>query len=575
MNPLRFVLAVPHRATGQSMPSIVEFPEQVCSSVPALWCDSEVPCNFPNTQCCIIGVAFSQTTFRRACAAEASIQPSATAEAAAKHLVANLWGGYFAILGDRSKGRIGVLVDPSGLLPVYRLTTPEHDVLSSDPLLFAKAGGPDPSISYPALYTHLLRPELRHRVTCLEGIEELVPGTLYFPARSDSSARAIWRATDFFPTGPTLAFEDSAQQLREVAAAVMRCWSDTFGMASVAASGGVDSSLICAALAHSSQRFDCITLATSDPTGDERVYAQHLADWFGARCIERFYEPALYDPFRPSSRGLVRPARRSFQHVLDTLLIDAMEDLGAKIVYDGNGGDNLFCFLHSSAPVMDRLVAEGAGTGALQTLIDMCRITGCSVPTMLAAVFRRWLGKRKRESWPANESLLTRNSETGFCEPLVPWLSDAAQSGSGKRDHLVLIMRAQNHIHDLAAGLPRFSPLASQPLVEFCLGIPTWIWAHGGRNRALARAAFAHDLPPAVMARTSKAGPDSFVRQVFAQNRTVIGERLLDGLLAANGVIDRHAVEEALATDETEDDSNFDRVLDLLEAENWARSWTR
>ena len=94
-------------------------------------------------------------------------------------------------------------------------------------------------------------------------------------------------------------------------------------------------------------------------------------------------------------------------------------------------------------------------------------------------------------------------------------------------------------------------------------------------NRALARAAFAHDLPPAVMARTSKAGPDSFVRQVFAQNRTVIGERLLDGLLAANGVIDRRAVEEALATDETEDDSNFDRVLDLLEAENWARSWTR
>ena len=120
-----------------------------------------------------------------------------------------------------------------------------------------------------------------------------------------------------------------------------------------------------------------------------------------------------------------------------------------------------------------------------------------------------------------------------------------------------------------------FSPLASQPLVEFCIGIPTWIWAHGGMNRALARAAFAHDLPPAVMARTSKAGPDSFVRQVFAQNRTVIGERLLDGLLAANGVIDRRAVEEALATDETEDDSNFDRVLDLLEAENWARSWTR
>jgi len=115
----------------------------------------------------------------------------------------------------------------------------------------------------------------------------------------------------------------------------------------------------------------------------------------------------------------------------------------------------------------------------------------------------------------------------------------------------------------------------SQPLMEFCLGVPTWIWTHSGRNRALARAECAQELPPAVLARTSKAGPDSFVRQIFALNRNSIAERLLDGLLAANGVIDRHAVEAALRTDERDDNSMFGRILDLLEAENWARSWTR
>ena len=57
--------------------------------------------------------------------------------------------------------------------------------------------------------------------------------------------------------------------------------------------------------------------------------------------------------------------------------------------------------------------------------------------------------------------------------------------------------------------------------------------------------------------------------------RNSIAERLLDGLLAANGVIDRHAVEAALRTDERDDNSMFGRILDLLEAENWARSWTR
>ena len=338
---------------------------------------------------------------------------------------------------------------------------------------------------------------------------------------------------------------------------------------------GGDSSFICAALAHSGERFDCVTLATPDPSGDERIYANRVAEWFGVRCVERIYDPAFYDPSRSSSRGLPRPARRSFQHILDALLVDAMADLGASVIYDGNGGDNLFCFLHSSAPVADRLAAEGLGTGVLRSLIDMCHITGCSVPTMVAAVLRRRLGKGTRESWPVDASLLTCGTDAAYSEPLVPWLSPLGISGSGKRDHMVLIVRAQNHIHGLAAGPPRFSPLMSQPLMEFCLGVPTWIWAHGGRNRALARAAFAQELPPAVLARTSKAGPDSFVRQIFALNRNSIAERLLDGLLAANGVIDRHAVEAALRTDERDDNSMFGRILDLLEAENWARSWTR
>ncbi|AKM08758.1 hypothetical protein AB433_00020 [Croceicoccus naphthovorans] len=55
----------------------------------------------------------------------------------------------------------------------------------------------------------------------------------------------------------------------------------------------------------------------------------------------------------------------------------------------------------------------------------------------------------------------------------------------------------------------------SQPLLEFCLGVPTWTWVTGGQNRALARAAFADLLPRSVLDRTSKAGPDSFIRSAF------------------------------------------------------------
>jgi len=55
----------------------------------------------------------------------------------------------------------------------------------------------------------------------------------------------------------------------------------------------------------------------------------------------------------------------------------------------------------------------------------------------------------------------------------------------------------------------------------------------------------------------------------------VIREGLLDGLLASQGVIDRGATEAALSVDALSGDSIVYRLLDLIEAEAWARSWRR
>jgi asparagine synthase (glutamine-hydrolysing) len=114
----------------------------------------------------------------------------------------------------------------------------------------------------------------------------------------------------------------------------------------------------------------------------------------------------------------------------------------------------------------------------------------------------------------------------------------------------------------------------SQPILEFCLRMPTWLWFEGGINRAIVRKALSGILPPELLARTSKAGPDSFIRRAFDHHRIVLRERLLGGLLERNGIIDREEVEQALATDITTRDSIIYRLLDLAEAENWARSWT-
>ena len=58
------------------------------------------------------------------------------------------------------------------------------------------------------------------------------------------------------------------------------------------------------------------------------------------------------------------------------------------------------------------------------------------------------------------------------------------------------------------------------------------------------------------------------------QRLSAIAGQLLDGILVAEHIVDRAALEHALATDVLRDEQTFGRVLDILEAENWARSWT-
>ena len=204
----------------------------------------------------------------------------------------------------------------------------------------------------------------------------------------------------------------------------------------------------------------------------------------------------------------------------------------------------------------------------------MCRVTGCDVPTLLRATGKRLMGRRSKKEFAPDSRLLADGPILeDLPEPLTPSYRLGTWRHPGKRDHLALIMRAQHHLHGFGPGPARFSPLMSQPLLEFCLGVPTWTWVTGGQNRALARAAFADLLPRSVLNRMSKAGPDSFIRGAFDRHRAVLRDLLLDGLLAKQGVIDRAAVEQAFTLETSRRGSMVYRLLDLVEAENWSRSW--
>ncbi|MEW4468972.1 asparagine synthase-related protein [Parasphingorhabdus sp. JC815] len=524
----------------------------------------------------ILGALFSRSSFELLESLPDNAFECSNIDKLAAWLIEECWGAYVAVHTNCETGEVHILVDPSGLLPVYCAETATHRIFASHPELLRRVSGFQLVPSWPAVYAHLSRPDLRQRAACLAGVNELAPGKLIGAGERQVSGRQIWWPDDFMPSTIQTSYEEAALHLRELATSVIGAWAMRLGRVAVAASGGVDSSLICAALAKAGQPFDCVTLATADPSGDERSYVRKIGDHLGINVRNKTYDIREINPLACVSTGLARPSRKPFMAALDAALCDAGQNLGAEVVFDGNGGDNLFCFLHSAAPLIDRLLCEGPGRGSAATLVDLCHLTGCSMPTMLRAAVVRLFRKRPSGLWPADLRLLSSASEQHECaQPLTSWLNTMVGRHRGKYDHLVLLMRNQNYVNGLAAGgVPRFSPLLSQPLVEYCLGVPTWVWCAGGINRAPARAAFAAELPREILERVSKAGPDSFVRLFFDKYRQTYRELLLEGLLARHGLLDRKAVEAAFNVDFRSEGSIIYRLLDLVETENWARSWS-
>ena len=135
-------------------------------------------------------------------------------------------------------------------------------------------------------------------------------------------------------------------------------------------------------------------------------------------------------------------------------------------------------------------------------------------------------------------------------------------------------LRIQNFIegYDRSAFPPVVPALLAQPIVETCLRIAPWDWCRGGINRSMAREAFEGLLPRSILRRISKAGPESVTAAVFAACRSQLREILLGGLLREHAIIDPVEVEAALDDPATVHGQMLYRLLDIADAEAWARS---
>lgn len=487
-------------------------------------------------------------------------------------LLQNTWGDYLAILvehGDSSE--ITLLRDPSGAVPcVYSLTDGEG-FITSDIGLAVDLGLYRKEVNWPAVAHCLNFPYLKTARTALKHVSELLPGSMLTCRGRDVSASSAWSPWRFVEKGirhkdPRVAVEDVRAAVSNVVSALSRGDSRFV----VELSGGLDSSVVAVCLRDASQRAIFCTLVMPVAGTDERPYARLVADALGQ---ELFAVEVGFDNVHlefPVPRSSVIPAIGIPQNSLN----EAWEAIGTRYGVDGffsgAGGDTVFCYLKTAAPAADAFRECGVMAG-IAAIGDLAALHRCTVFKAGRLALKKAL-RRPCMAWKEDRALLRPACITTVPEH-HPWMDAprGALPGDREKIHDLIGNQLFRDTTPHGAGCSTHFPLLSQPVMEACLKVPTWMWIADGRNRAVARQAFADHLPRGILDRRSKGSYTGYMAAIYTRNKPKMREFLEDGQLCAHDLIDRSALASFLAKDVAPRDLSFLRIFDLCAAENWVR----
>jgi asparagine synthase (glutamine-hydrolysing) len=493
-------------------------------------------------------------------------------------LIRRCWGGYVAVLSDAEAGSVDILRAPLGDLACYWTSIEGMMLFASDLSLMRAAGMPSPSIDGAALARHLAAEDIRRSETCLEQVRELPGGQRITVEGGRCKLDTLWSPWIF--AAPERQLSDAEEAARRVRDAALHCVgarASAFNHVLLKLSGGLDSSIVFACLHHSKRPFTAVTLATHDPSGDERAHAGTVARSAGVHLVERYRDPSRVALERSAAARLPRPTARSFTQETARIAGEVASETGSEAIFDGGGGDNIFCSLQSARPAADCLMSE-AGRGFFWRTTES--IAQLAQTSLWAVARRAWMMKSRRfpdYRWPLEIRFLSAEARAELDGAANhPWLIAPTATLPGKAAHVALIAAAQSVAEgfDMEVALPTFSPLISQPLVEACLQVPSWLWFEAGRNRATARRAFAGRLPDATLQRRSKGAPDCFIADLFEANRPTIRAMLTRGALSDLGLLDMETLSQALDDRAPVRGHDFLRIMQLADAEAWARCWS-
>lgn len=494
-------------------------------------------------------------------------------------LVRDFWGRYVAFY-ETADGSTCVLRDPSGTLPCFRVRHEGVTIVFSwlEDVLELLSDIDVPRPNWDALAAFIVLGALGGRETALDGVSQVLAGEV-LDLRTEAST-LLWSAVDIARSPATHSAAQAEILLRETVRSCTRAWAACYDTILFRLSGGVDSTILLSCLVPGATPADvlCINYHSPGSNSDEREYARLAAGRAGRDLIERERNPDFR--IERVSRAARMPV--PINHIgwmnaaTDARLASAHS---AAALFTGAGGDPLFFEYRRWWPAADYLQVKGWDRGFAAAALDAARLGRVSIwkAVALAAAERVWPRVATHESsgdtvvFLGEEILRKRLQRERFVHPhlLRPNLP------VGKHMQTSSLMHPLGYYDpfEQARAPELVNPLLSQPLVELCLGLPTYLLTQGGRGRSLARRAFASEIPAQIVTRRSKGGMEEHLKHVLVSNLEFARSVLMDGQLVRRGLLDRAAIEEVLSGKPTAVPGSLGHIHAFLGIELWLARW--
>lgn len=495
-----------------------------------------------------------------------------------KCLLDNYWGRYVAFIRGPSDDQY-VVRDPTGAITCYSITFDGVTLFFSDIADCLALSPRKLTINWPHICAFLKFDRIVSRATGFEEVTQVQAGECVAITAAGVTRSFHWSPSQVCSRELIEDRDEALQSLRLAVTTSVNSWASCYPRILHSLSGGLDSSIVLACLAEAQPcpHVVALNLYTETPEGDERSFARVSAEHAGCELVELAVRPTSRSLSQMlSTRIAASPTLVTLNPDTDELIAEIIAARRLDALFSGQGGDHLFQRRRNNYIAAEYAQRKGLRAHLLRVVLDTARLTGNPFWSVLRDSTAFGLLRGQFDPYQDVEPPdFVRADGSGAIpsdEFRHPWLSEAADLPIIKRQQILDIIDCQNMYSVPWPHADLVHPLMSQPVIECCLRIPSYVLTTGGRERSLARMAFSKKVPHGIITRYTKGAATGHMHSLIRNSSQFVRDLLLDGALVRNGLLDRGRLEQALSASQLVRQGVFFSLLTAVRAESWLRT---